>query len=350
MMFQLFRYTFTTNTVNADFLVQAPSSNTVYDLTHLITSDVSLPNTSLSYSFRSEKSIGGLATFKPITPFTNYEMNDGDGRRVLNPTTGNTTFVLRASMRTNNPDISPFIDTTRMSMLAIENKINNLELSNDDIAISNTGSGYANSSDVVVTISGGGGSGATAIANVTSNVISSILITNSGSGYTTSPTITITPGSGGGSGAVATYVGEDAKRGGNSDVRYITRRVTLSDGFDSGDLRVYLTAYRPQGSNIFVYGKLLSVSDAEIFDDKSWQLLTQLGNQNYFSVNDSDFREFTFAPGTNGVANNTISYVSGSTTFNQFRTFAIKIVMAGTNTTNVPRIRDLRVIALPAGA
>jgi hypothetical protein len=106
---------------------------------------------------------------------------------------------------------------------------------------------------------------------VVSGRVDAVYVTNSGSGYTTSPTITITPGSGGGSNASVTYNGEDKKSGGNAKVRYMTRRVTLADGFDSGDLRVYLTAYKPSGSNIHVYYKVLSGSDSETFDDKKYQ-------------------------------------------------------------------------------
>ena len=77
--------------------------------------------------------------------------------------------------------------------------------------------------------------------------------------------------------------------------------------------------------------------------------MTQLGNANFVSTSKTDFRELAFAPGVSGAANNTVSYTSGSTAFNSFKTFAIKVVMAGSDTTNVPKVRDLRAIALPAG-
>jgi hypothetical protein len=252
-------------------------------------------------------------------------------------------------MATLDTAVSPVIDTTRFGIIAVENILNNLPLANLGFIVTNGGTSYANSGDVTVTISGGNGSGATATATVTSNVITAITLTNAGSGYTTSPTITITPGSGGGSGAVVTYNGEDKKSGGNADVRYMTRRVTLADGFDSGDLRVYLTAYKPDGANIHVYYKLLSNSDVDDFDDKNYQLMTQLGDTNYISLNSNDLREFTFAPGISGSANNSVSYTAGSTAYRNFRTFSIKIVLTGTNPTDPPRVRDFRAIALPEG-
>jgi hypothetical protein len=352
MMFRLFRYTFSTNPVTAQFLVNNPTSNTVYDLMHLITSDITIANTSLAYQFNSEIDVtGGMTGFKSVTPLTNYEMTDGFNRRVLNPTTGNTSLIVRATMATSNPDVSPFLDTSRYGIIAVENRINNLPLSNDDIILVSGGSSYSTNANAVVTITGGGGSGATAAAVVTNNVVTSVYLTSGGSGYTTSPTISLvdantTPGTG----ATIVYNGEDSKSGGNSDVRYITRKVTLADGFDSGDLRIYMTAYKPSNSNILVYYKLLSTSDPETLDDKGYQLMTEIGNSNFVSVGPNDYRELSFAPGSGGAANNSVSYTSGSTAYNSFRTFAIKIVMSGSSTVDVPKIRDFRAIALPSGS
>jgi len=348
--FRLFRKVFDTGTpAVAQFLVDTPSANVKYDLLNLITSQVTMANTSVNYTFLSEKdTIGGLTTFKPIVPLSDYSMNDGDGSRVLNPTTGNTSLILKATMSTLNPDISPFLDITRFGGIFVENTINNLPLQNTDFVIEANGTGYANSSDVTVTITGGGGSGAVATANVVSNTIVGIELSDGGSGYTTSPTITITPGSGGGSGAVITYNGEDKKSGGNSDVRYLTRRVTLADGFDSGDLRIYLTAYKPSNSGIHVYYKVLSASDPDVFNDKNYVLMREIGNPNFISTTLRDYRELTFAPGTADDIDNKITYTSGGTSYNSFKTFAIKIVMSNSVTVDVPKIRDLRVVALPA--
>jgi len=354
MMFQLYRYTFDTTTPTiAQFNVTAPASNTPFDLTSLMATDVVLPNTSIAYTFNSEKSTGGMTGFQTITPLTDYPMTDGYGRRVLNPATGNLSFSVKATISTLNADVSPFIDITRYGMLAIENIINDLPLSNSQITLTSGGTGYSTNANATVTISaptGSSGTQATAAAVVTNNVVTSIYLTNAGSGYETSPTITLTDANTTpGSGATITYNGEDKKSGGNSNVRYITRRITLADGFDSGDLRVYLTAYKPTGSNIRVYYKLLSLSDPDNFEDKSYQLMTEIGNANFVSTNPSDYRELSFAPGSGGVANNSVSYTSGSTSFSKFKTFSIKIVMTGTDTTDVPKIRDFRSIALPTG-
>jgi hypothetical protein len=150
-------------------------------------------------------------------------------------------------------------------------------------------------------------------------------------------------------GASIVINGEDKKVGGNGKTRYITRRVTLADSFESGDLRVYLTAYRPSGSGINVYYKILSASDVDNFENKEYQLMTELDNENFASTNELDYREFTFAPGILNQANNSVTYTSGSTTYDKFKTFSIKIVMTGADTTDVPKIRDFRAVALPRG-
>ena len=352
IMFRLFRKEFTTATSTLQFLVDKPSSNVPFDLLNLTTSQVEFANTSVNYSFLSEKSTGGSTNYYSINPNEDYYMTDGDGRRVLNPTTGNTSFILKTVMSTTNPHISPIIDTTRFGGIFVENIINNLPLSNTDINITNGGTGYSTNANAVVTISaptGANGSTATAAAIVTANVVTSVYLTSVGSGYITSPTITIadantTPGTG----ATIVYNGEDKKSGGNAATRYMTRRVSLADGFDSGDLRVYLSGYKPSGSDILVYYKILSKSDSEQFDTKNYQLMTQLDNINFVSTFDGDYREITFAPGVNNIANNSVTYTTSSSSFNTFKTFAIKIVMTGTNTTDVPKVQDVRVIALPA--
>ena len=67
------------------------------------------------------------------------------------------------------------------------------------VFVSNGGSGYTNGKQNV-TISGGGGSNANAVAIVKNNTVSSVIMTNAGSGYTNSANMTVTV-AGGGSGA-----------------------------------------------------------------------------------------------------------------------------------------------------
>ena len=129
--------------------------------------------------------------------------------------------------------------------------------------------------------------------------------------------------------------------GGSATAKYISRRVTLSDGFDASDMTVFLTMNKPAGSNIYVYYKILSAYDPEAFDDKLWKLMAQSSQTNTVALNEDDFIEYQFDPSTL-----TLEYVSGGATYKSFKHFAIKIVMNSTNTTKVPRIQDMRTIAM----
>ena len=79
------------------------------------------------------------------------------------------------------------------------------------LTVTNAGYGYRDSSGAYgapdVTISGGGGSGATATATISTNgAVTGLTITAAGSGYTSVPTVTIAPSSGGSSASTATAV------------------------------------------------------------------------------------------------------------------------------------------------
>jgi len=71
------------------------------------------------------------------------------------------------------------------------------------LTLTNRGSGYT--SPPTVTITGGGGTGATAVAE-TGTPVASIRVTNGGSNYTTAPTVNLTGGGGAGATATATVV------------------------------------------------------------------------------------------------------------------------------------------------
>jgi hypothetical protein len=85
---------------------------------------------------------------------------------------------------------------------------------------------------------------------------------------------------------------------GNSQVRYVSKRVVLADKLDAEDMRVYLTAYKPSGSSILVYSKILSGVDTEDFNDKGWTLLEQVTEAGLYSdnANELNYIEYEYAP------------------------------------------------------
>jgi len=84
------------------------------------------------------------------------------------------------------------------------------------ITVTNGGTGYF-SGTPTIEITGGGGTGATATATVSSGAVTSFTITNKGTGYTSVPTVTITGG--GGSGAVGTAVLDSAQDNASLEIR-----------------------------------------------------------------------------------------------------------------------------------
>jgi len=162
------------------------------------------------------------------------------------------------------------------------------------------------------------------------------------------------------------------KSGGNSKTRYVTRRVTLADGQDAEDLRVYLAAYIPPGSDVKVYAKILNADDNDLFEDARWIPMSRDTSQGYTgttryssSINKEDYIELTYnmpnfpttaITDTSGRAinqygaNNTTGYVeyrnSTKARYVRFKFFAVKVVLTADTSTNPPTVHELRAIAL----
>ena len=124
----------------------------------------------------------------------------------------------------------------------------------------------------------------------------------------------------------------------------------MDAGYDSGDLTVYLTAYRPVNTDILVYYKILNRADTQTFESGNWQLMNKIKNSDSsYSQTRNDLHEYTFAPGTGGVDQGYVTYTStNGQTYTTFSQFAIKVVLVTSDNTFVPFLTDLRAIALPS--
>jgi hypothetical protein len=344
-------------------IVTSANTNVPVHALNVSTTDFLPGSTTLNYTYAAtlnssftSAATAGITPGKYGTPtYDDIYLNDGFGERVL-VADSNTSFSLYATMSTADDAVSPMISDDGLSVYTIRWNIDNLGLSNSMISVANTGGGYnANTLSVTVNAANGFGSGAVAVANVSAQGnITSIFITTAGSGYATTPTITVsdpTTRLTGNANVVVTIAGETSKSGGNGLAKYITKKVVLDQGFDSGDLRVYFTAYRPVNTNIYVYYKILSRTDTQLFDDGNWQLMTLINSgDSKFSENRNSLYEYIAAPGSGGTAQNYVSYTStvNGQTYNRFSQFAIKVVFATSDKTAVPFLTDIRAIALPA--
>ena len=145
-------------------------------------------------------------------------------------------------------------------------------------------------------------------------------------------------------------IGETSSHGGNALAKYVTKKISLDPANESGDLNVYLTAYRPVGTDIHVYYKIQNNNDTQLFEDGNWQLMNMVRNTStLYSPNRNELYEYVFAPGTDGVDQGYISYTSTKgQTYTTFHQFAIKVVLRTNDNTLVPFVKDFRTIALPA--
>jgi fibronectin-binding autotransporter adhesin len=94
------------------------------------------------------------------------------------------------------------------------------------IAVGSGGSGYVTAP--LVMISGGGGTGATAIANISGAAIAGFTITNPGTGYTSTPTVTLTGGTDSGTAGSAGIVTRTANVSGG--LIFVGNGVTILTG------------------------------------------------------------------------------------------------------------------------
>ena len=326
------------------------------DAVNLTTSDFTPTGTTIAYTASSTLNDGANTTIGPATAFPgrlasptidDLPYDDERGPRIL-LRGANNSFRLFASLTSTDGNISPVVSDDGVSLYNIRYQINNLPLSNSMISIADGGTGYF-PANVTATVSNPDIGSDVAVCGVTltANVVTNVYVISPGSGYITTPTITITGGNT--TPSIIAVRGETSARGGDiGTARYVAKTVKLTPENESGDLRVFYTAYKPVGSEIYVYYKILNNDDTDTIDAKSWQLMTQTTGISY-SLSKTDLIEFECAPGIGGTANNYVSYSKGTETYNSFSQFQIKVVMSTNDTTKVPLLTDIRALALPSG-
>lgn len=306
--------------------------------------DVNFANTNINYEIQTDQDSyfditnGERVKFQPF--------NGSYTRRTVGKSAN--TVNVRVTMSTSSVDLSPVLDIDRAQLRTVTNIINDGGIYDKDVRIVNIGSGYTSQPSITITAKeGDGGSSANAMALLTtSDELDALDIDDNGRGYFGTPSVTITGG--GGSGAQVEIISEESPDGGNFDARYITRKVTLADGFDAGDLKIYLDAYKPAGTDIAVYYRILSSTDNTPFERRPYILMDQIG-KDVKSRNPDDFIEYEFAP---SLTSNRARYNPNDkdNQFRSFKYFAIKIVMRSNFECRYPIIKNLRVMALPEGA
>jgi len=357
MMFVLNKAQFPLQSTSLTFKTQSPDQDTFMDLALLHSSDLTFPVANIDYSLLTTIANTGLADTGYFEVETNSLYNFGSDlktssinsqrRRIIEQGNGATT-LLNATLSTIDPDVAPIFNAERLSLLAVTNLINAGGIDTTDISITNGGN-HINAANIVVTIGAPTGDLASqATANVVSlngNTVTAINIINPGSGYVVNPTITISE-VGAPANATAIVNGETSQSGGNGQTRYITKQITLANGFAAGDLQVFVDCIRPQGSDIQVYYKVLSPTDTELFSNLYWQQMAKA--QDLYSSDQSSQITLNFTTGGTGQ----LSYIQNGTVYplgGTFSSFALKIVLTCLDPTVPPLVQSYRAICVPAG-
>lgn len=394
LMFVVNKAVFTnsgTVTMNLDL---PPVANIDIDRVMLTTSELKFPVGLLDYKLKGVYAADSTLETSGIylTPLSAIEYgsildksnkNSTNRRRLIQ---GNAnSMIMTLEMSSSDEDISPIVNMERLSVSAVTFAINNAGLSNTKIAITNFGSGYTNTAPTgniiigssnasmnafaevyrnayypsptynvgmyALTITGNEGSGAQgfAVANTDgSNTVNHVVLYTMGSGYVTTPTVSFATGLAVSNvQARALISGETGKSGGNILSKYITREIILEDGFESGDLRVFMDAIRPTGTNVLVYYKVLSADDPETISDKSWRLMSIA--KDVYSKNPKTYVGLEFRP---SLDSNQIAYTENGINYpigGKFKNFQIKVCMTTSDQSLIPRVKNLRISAVPEG-
>lgn len=369
LMFVINRAAFSSTPTTFNFNVVSPKQTIGIDTLTLHSSDVAFKNTSVTYSVRSTvASTGSLDSVYTVveknkiynfsSDLKTSSLNTNRKRMILAGNANST--IVQVQLSTSQNSISPVINSERLSLITEEYIINDGQLSNNNITITSGGGQHSNAANITVTITGPQLYTSDSSANATANVLTAGIVSGNivainlkslGRGYVESPTITITDSTPGvTANATAVIVSEDGKYGGNALARYITKKIVLADGFDAGDLKVYVQAIRPQGTNIVAYYKVLSGSDPDQFDDKKWKKMYLTNNE--ISPDTSSAVELIFDAYAPNEDEGRLSYVENNVTYplgGTFKYFSIKLILLASDPSVPPIINNLRAIALPAG-
>ena len=346
------------------------SQNAVYNAVQPIIQSQNFSETTALFSIKttSGQSINGSETpyaidsgFTGIIPNeTNYFSNPrliASEQNQNSLMSGNASATLLCHMTTTNDALSPVIDTHRTSLVAISNTINAPTETNtnnagiDEIALitanttigftTETSSGaqnatmYSTNSTVrglfqtikvgkYVTISGAAVNAANKGTFLVTKVVdtgTTATVTLKTTGYTESATNEVT--------VVMRnhFVDEIAPIGGFTHSKYVTKKISLAT--PATTLKIKLAANVPSSANVLIYYRTSPVGTKDAYSTLNYTLVSP-----------------DVAITKVGYGNNKFSDVDYTLTdLTSFDAFTVKIVLQSTNSSEIPKVKDLRVVA-----
>ena len=261
---------------------------------------------------------------------------------------GTDSIALRMSLRTNNKYLSPIIDIKQIGLVTASNLINNASYDSENIigAFDETTIISATSTTMTVlagsygkiNIPSGDRPAAAAMTVGTQLNVTGTTTTNNGDYRivnieedgsivyvvrlagtninTLTTTYTIVNGE--------RYISEESAKGGTALARYITRQVDFLNPSTAFNLRILTN--RPQASNISIYYKVKYVGEAIDLNEKEFTLT-----------------DFTAPISLNNLFDE-VEYQIDSLT--AYESIILKIVFTSTDTSRVPKCKNLRLISL----
>jgi hypothetical protein len=259
MCFVLYQALFNTDkTYQAVFKSNAPQSSFNFGLLEVISQELDFNNsTTISYQISNQYNGTRDSANTSIVANQNVVLNS------VRTVASEGDSIVYVNMHTTDPNVSPVIDRDRMSMVVVNNVVNDS-------------------------------------TNVT--------------------------------------VPETLPYGGGAAAKYITRSVTLSQGFDATGITVYFDLNMQSGSSVQVFAKVLAADDNDTLQNKSWIPVPPTSTLT-FSNGYNDFQLKQQWQLTN------ISYASNGVTYTNFQTFQVKVVFYSSNPAIVPQIANFGAIA-----
>jgi hypothetical protein len=261
---------------------------------------------------------------------------------------GAKSLTFNVTMKTTNDSVSPILDTQRTSLVVVNNKITNPtetnvnvgSLDENTLLSANTTIAFSGSTITTVNATARGilqtvsvgkyltTSGSSNAANNGTFLITAV----SDNGTTTTVTLNTTFTTESASAAITIkqreiFVSEIAPSDSTSYSKYVTKRINLANA--SNFLRLRFAASIPSEAAIEVYYRVNTVGSTAVFDSTNYTLLTPDAPVTYVQVGSNQFIDMNYSTGD----------------IADFDAVQVKIVMKSANTSAVPRMKDLRIIA-----
>ena len=297
--------------------------NVPFDVLYVQGESVLFDSNLVKYFYKATNTTGDLdADFTELMKDTSYELTE---RKEIDSESKE--LFSKIEINTKDNTLSPVIDLTRFSNVLVRNIVNYNTVASDFVPDT-----YISADEFIKV--------------AFNNVYKMYSVINPGVTSTSAPSFDGSDTLNGD--ALLRYLGETYNgdtellpAGGKALSKYITRKVVLADGFESTDLVVRFNANTPAGASIKVYYKAAFVGGYTTLEKTPYTEMILSERDNAFS---SKFVEHKFICDYGDILSPGVRYaLPDKQPFNQF---LIKIVMLSTNTVVVPKIRDLRVIAL----